>query len=148
MREEVQRVKRFIVKSGMYIEKEIPEQEVFIVSSAKLGLKNLIIDLEDNHVLFYIRIGKMKNHVLTPKKNFTKEEILTALMEMNNPLSGALQSGQFVIDTEDKNMLGFGEQHLLESFDYVEFVDTVEGISNGISRNFDIIEKIIETKDV
>ena len=136
-------IKDYIARMGMVVNKEIEDKEILIVSSVDLGLNNLIIDLENNHILFYLKLGTFK----TDSNGSVPVETLTNLLQMNNPLSGMLTSGQFVIDTVDENILGFGEQQLLSTLDFEEFEDVINGFSTNLSGHIDFINSILIKKE-
>jgi hypothetical protein len=149
-KEKLMDIRNFISDMGMVIEKEIPEHEVFIVSSVKLGLKNLVIDLEDEQILFKLQLGTLKSTFDdVDGQTITRSDIEREFLKLNNPFyEGGMKTGQFALDETNEDILIFTEQEFLESMDLKSFQNVIEGFSEVLVDKIDFIQFVIESKEV
>jgi hypothetical protein len=142
----IQKIKSFLNELGCVIEKEIVEQEVLIVTSSELGLKNLLIDLEGEQIIFSLTLGEIKNEfpIYADTRSLTRLEVMEICMEFNNPLSeDNMKTGQFALSG---NKLMFSEQEFLESMDLKSFENVMTGFSEVLLEKFDFIDYVVESK--
>lgn len=132
------KIQGYASQMGLTVESINEKEEIVVVSSPELGLKNLLIDIEGDNVLFYIEIGKIKGDV-------DRVDLYeTLLQKYNNVTTGMLSTGQFCLHTENKDVLVMCEQHLLKDMDFSEFAGMVNGFSMNLLLNIDLIKLVIE----
>jgi len=137
-----ERVRSYVSDMGMVIDKEMAEHEVLIVSSKNLGLKNLVVDLEGEQVLFKLRLGKMKDTFEQLEgKEVTRHEVEKEFTRLNNPFyEGGMKTGQFTWDEADDDILIFAEQEFLPSMSKESFENVVKGFSEVLVDKIDFIQ--------
>lgn len=135
-------IRSYIDDMGMVVVKEIPEHEVFIVSSAELGLSNLVIDMEEDQVLFKLQLGTLKDSFEDiDGQAVTRADIEREFLRMNNPFyEGGMKTGQFALDEMNENMLVFTEQEYLPSFNGDSFKNVVTGFSEVLVDRIEFIQ--------
>jgi len=145
----VNEVRKFIIESNIEIVKEIPEHEVFIVTSSELGLKNLVIDLEDDQILFKIQLGELKDTFEdVDGTSVSRSDVEKEFMKLGNPFyEGGLKTGQFSLDEVNENMLVFVEQEFLPSLTIESFQNVVNGFSETLVDKIDFIQYAIKIKE-
>jgi len=148
--DKIMQIRSHIADMGMVIEKELPEQEVFIVSASELGLKNLVIDLEDEQILFKLSLGTLKDTFEDiDGKPVSRQDIEREFFKLNNPFyEGGMKTGQFTLDELDENVLVFAEQEFLNSMDLESFKNVVTGFSEVLVEKIDFIQYATESKGV
>lgn len=146
-RAEFERVKQFVSNLDMVVEKELREHEVLIVSSKKLGLKNLVIDLEDDQVLFKLRLGRMKNDFEDIEGTaVSRYDVEKEFSKLNNPFyEGGMKTGQFTWDESDEDILVFAEQEFLPSMTQESFENVLNGFSEVLVDKIEFIQYATQT---
>ena len=155
----INKIRDYIAKMGLVVEKEIPEKEIFLVSSVELGLSAMIIDLEGDIVAFQVRLGKLKESATIRKGDLNialagdeadeqielnAVDILGTLMQMNDALNFQMTTGQFGLTSDGTGTLTISEQQLLATLDYEEFEDVVNGIVATMTQKLKFLQSICE----
>jgi len=135
------KIKNYVLELGMVIDKEITEHEILIVSSQQYGFKNLVIDLEEELILFKLRLGYMKDTFdKVEGKEVTRAEVEKEFARLNNPFyEGGMTTGQFTWDEADDNILVFAEQEFLRTLDGKSLENILTGFSDVLIDKIDFI---------
>jgi hypothetical protein len=118
-----EKVKQYLQNLEIPITKEIPKEELVIVSDEENGIKNLMIDCEDPLLIFEQVILKVPRN---PGNLFER------LLKMNRNLV----HGAFVLDEEGKTIF-FRDTLQLENLDQNELEGTIKALSLALFENMD-----------
>lgn len=104
-------VKRMVLDLGLEIKEEIPEEEVIIVEDEERGIKNMVIDCEEEVLIIEQPIGKVS------------EKHYGWFLERNRDLP----FGAFALDSEDGIIL-FRQTLRLDTLDYEELEASISSL--------------------
>lgn len=117
------RVKGFVTELGLAIEREIPEEEIVIVSDEERGVRNLVIDCEESVLVLEQLILELREPDAATCRR---------LLQMNRHLV----FGAFVLDEEGGRLL-YRNTLALENLDLNELESTVNALSLGLAEHGD-----------
>jgi Tir chaperone family protein CesT len=121
MSDSFDKVKDYVVELGFAIGQEVPEEEIVIISDDERGIRNLVIDCEDDVLVLEQLIMEMPEG--------TAQQYLRVL-QMNRELV----FGAFVLDEDGKRLL-YRNTLALAHLDLNELESTINALSLGLAEN-------------
>ncbi|SMC25970.1 Putative sensory transduction regulator [Desulfacinum hydrothermale DSM 13146] len=124
MAHHVDKVRDYLLDLGLVIDKELPEEELFVVSDEESGIHSLVVDCEDPILVLEQRI--------MPVPEADRERFFLRLLQMNR----TLVHGAFVVDEEAANVL-FRDTLQLENLDKNELEGTIRALELALVEHGD-----------
>lgn len=129
------KVKDYLLELGYQISKEIPEEQIFIISNEDNAVNNMVLDCEDN--LLVIEQKLVDVAVDSP-------ELWKLILQANR----RLVYGAYVLDETAKHLI-FRDTLELENLDKNELEASLNSLALGLVENIDLLLTIAgeEKKD-
>jgi hypothetical protein len=129
------KVKDYLLELGYQISKEIPEEQIFIISNEDNAVNNMVLDCEDN--LLVIEQKLVDVAVDSP-------ELWKLILHANR----RLVYGAYVLDETAKHLI-FRDTLELENLDKNELEASLNSLALGLVENIDLLLTIAgeEKKD-
>jgi len=122
------KVKELLLELGYQITKEIPEEQIFIISNEDNAVNNMVLDCEDNLLIIEQKLLDVK--VDNPK-------LWKNLLQANR----SLVFGAYVLDETAKHLI-FRDTLELENLDINELEASLNALSLGLVENIDLLLSI------
>ena len=124
MSDQFEIVKNYILERGFQIDKEIPEEEIVIIHDEERGVRNLVIDCEEDVLVV--------EQLIIPLQAEAGSQVYRRILQMNREL---VYGGFALNETGDK--LVFRNTLALENLDLNELESTINALSLGLAENGD-----------
>jgi len=122
MAEQFEKVKNYILELGHSIDQEIAAEEIIIINDEEQGIRNLVIDCEEDVLV-------LEQPIMEIDDSATRE-VYKRLLQMNR----SLVYGAFVLHDEGKLLL-YRNTLALENLDLNELESTINALSLGLAEN-------------
>ncbi len=122
MSDQFEKVKEFILDLGHIIDEEISEEEIVIINDDEQGIHNLVIDCEEDVLVFEQPIMEITEGA--------SADVYKRILQINR----SLVYGAFVLHDEGK-MLLYRNTLALENLDLNELESTINALSLGLAEN-------------
>ena len=122
MSDNFEMVKDYILELGFQIDEEISAEEIVIIHDEERGIRNLVIDCEEDVLVL--------EQLIAPLSPDVGGEVYRRLLQMNRELV----YGAFVLN-ESADTLLFRNTLALESLDINELEGTINALSLGLAEN-------------
>ncbi len=116
------KVKDYVLELGFQIDEEIPAEEIVIIHDEERGIRNLVIDCEEDVLVL--------EQLIMPLDQGTAAEVYRRILQMNRELV----FGAFVLNEEGDNLL-FRNTLALANLDLNELESTINALSLGLAEN-------------
>ncbi len=116
------KVKDYVLELGFQIDEEIPAEEIVIIHDEERGIRNLVIDCEEDVLVL--------EQLIMPLDWGTAAEVYRRILQMNRELV----FGAFVLNEEGDNLL-FRNTLALANLDLNELESTINALSLGLAEN-------------
>jgi hypothetical protein len=120
-----EKVKEYLFELGYQIEKEIPEEQIFIISNEDNAVNNMVLDCEDN-----LLIIEQKLVDVTVDNPALWKKVLQA--------NRSLIYGAYVLDESGKHLI-FRDTLELENLDKNELEASLNALALGLVENIDLL---------
>jgi len=129
------KVKEYLRELGYQITKEIPEEQIFIISNEDNAVNNMVLDCEDNLLIIEQKLVDV---------NVDSPELWKKLLQANR----GLVYGAYVLDETAKHLM-FRDTLELENLDINELEASLNSLALGLVENIDLLLTIAgeEKKD-
>ena len=129
------KVKEYLRELGYQITKEIPEEQIFIISNEDNAVNNMVLDCEDNLLIIEQKLVDV---------NVDCPELWKKLLQANR----GLVYGAYVLDETAKHLM-FRDTLELENLDINELEASLNSLALGLVENIDLLLTIAgeEKKD-
>lgn len=122
MSENFDKVKDFVLDLGFQIDEEIPEEEIVIIHDEERGIRNLVIDCEEDVLVL--------EQPIIPLAPGGEALVYRRILQMNRELI----YGGFVINEEGDTLI-FRNTLALENLDLNELESSINALSLGLAEN-------------
>lgn len=122
MSENFDKVKDFVLDLGFQIDEEIPEEEIVIIHDEERGIRNLVIDCEEDVLVL--------EQPIIPLAPGGEAPVYRRILQMNRELI----YGGFVINEEGDTLI-FRNTLALENLDLNELESSINALSLGLAEN-------------
>lgn len=119
------KVKEYLIELGYLIDKEIPEEHIFVISNEDNAVNNMVLDCEDN-----LLIIEQKLVDVTVDSPALWKKVLQA--------NRSLIYGAYVLDESGKHLI-FRDTLELENLDINELEDSLNALALGLVENIDLL---------
>ncbi len=119
------KVKEHLIELGYQIDKEIPEEHIFVISNEDNAVNNMVLDCEDN-----LLIIEQKLVDVTVDSPALWKKVLQA--------NRSLIYGAYVLDESGKHLI-FRDTLELENLDINELEDSLNALALGLVENIDLL---------
>ena len=123
-------VKKMVLDLGLEIKEEIPEEEIIIVEDEERGIKNMVLDCEEDMLIIEQPIGRVS------------EKYYRWFLER----SRELPFGAFALDGED-NVILFRQTLRLDTLDYEELESSIASIELFFAERGEELLKILKEEN-
>ncbi len=123
-------VKKMVLDLGLEIKEEIPEEEMIIVEDEERGIKNMVLDCEEDMLIIEQPIGRVS------------EKHYRWFLERNRELP----FGAFALDEED-NVILFRQTLRLDTLDYEELESSISSIELFFAERGEELLKILKEEN-
>jgi hypothetical protein len=120
-----EKLKSYLIELSYTIEKEIPEDEMIIISNEDKGVNHMILDCEDGLLIIEQKLVDVK--VDDPR-------LFKQLLQANRKLV----YGSYVLDETAKHLI-FRDTLELENLDLNELEGSLGALSLGLVENMDLL---------
>lgn len=129
------KVKDYLLELGYQISKEIPEEQIFIISNEDNAVNNMVLDCEDNLLVIEQKLVDVA---------VDSTELWKLLLQANR----RLVYGAYVLDETAKHLI-FRDTLELENLDKNELEASLNSLALGLVENIDLLLTIAgeEKKD-
>jgi hypothetical protein len=129
------KVKDYLLELGYQISKEIPEEQIFIISNEDNAVNNMVLDCEDNLLVIEQKLVDVA---------VDSTELWKQLLQANR----RLVYGAYVLDETAKHLI-FRDTLELENLDKNELEASLNSLALGLVENIDLLLTIAgeEKKD-
>lgn len=115
-------IKEYVLELGHAIEEEIADEEIIIINDEEQGIRNLVIDCEEDVLVL--------EQLILELGAGTAGEAHRRLLQMNRDLV----YGAFVLHEDGKTLL-YRNTLALENLDLNELESTINALSLGLAEN-------------
>ena len=115
-------VKDYILELGFQIDEEIPDEEIVIIHDEERGIRNLVIDCEEDVLVL--------EQLIVPLKADAGSHVYRRLLQMNRELV----FGGFALN-EEGDTLVYRNTLALANLDLNELESTINALSLGLAEN-------------
>ena len=122
MSENFDKVKDFVLDLGFQIDEEIPEEEIVIIHDEERGIRNLVIDCEEDVLVL--------EQPIVPLAPGGEAQVYRRILQMNRELV----YGSFVLNEEGDTLI-FRNTLALENLDLNELESSINALSLGLAEN-------------
>ena len=122
MSENFDKVKDFVLDLGFQIDEEIPEEEIVIIHDEERGIRNLVIDCEEDVLVL--------EQPIVPLAPGVDAQVYKRILQMNRELI----YGSFVLNEEGDTLI-FRNTLALENLDLNELESSINALSLGLAEN-------------
>jgi hypothetical protein len=119
------KVKEYLIELGYQIDKEIPEEQIFIISNEDNAVNSMVLDCEDN-----LLIIEQKLVDVTVDSPALWKKVLQA--------NRSLIYGAYVLDESGKHLI-FRDTLELENLDINELEGSLNALALGLVENIDLL---------
>ena len=119
------KVKEYLIELGYQIDKEIPEEQIFIISNEDNAVNSMVLDCEDN-----LLIIEQKLVDVTIDSPALWKKVLQA--------NRSLIYGAYVLDESGKHLI-FRDTLELENLDINELEGSLNALALGLVENIDLL---------
>jgi hypothetical protein len=119
------KVKEYLIELGYQIDKEIPEEQIFIISNEDNAVNSMVLDCEDN-----LLIIEQKLVDVTVDSPALWKKVLQA--------NRSLIYGAYVLDESGKHLI-FRDTLELENLDINELEASLNALALGLVENIDLL---------
>lgn len=116
------KVKDYVLELGFQIDEEIPAEEIVIIHDEERGIRNLVIDCEEDVLVL--------EQLIMPLDRRAGAEVYSRILQMNRELV----FGAFVLNEDGDNLL-FRNTLALANLDLNELESTINALSLGLAEN-------------
>jgi len=117
-------VKNYILELGFQIDEEIPDEEIVIIHDEERGIRNLVIDCEEDVLVL--------EQLIVPLKVEADSQVYRRILQMNRELV----YGGFALN-EAGDTLVYRNTLALQNLDLNELESTINALSLGLAENGD-----------
>ncbi|MBN97957.1 MAG: molecular chaperone Tir [Gemmatimonadetes bacterium] len=122
MSEKFDQVKDFVLDLGFQIDEEIAEEEIVIIHDEERGIRNLVIDCEEDVLVL--------EQPIVPLNSGGDAQVYRRILQMNRELI----YGSFVLNEEGDTLI-FRNTLALENLDLNELESSINALSLGLAEN-------------
>ena len=122
MSENFDKVKDFVLDLEFQIDEEIPEEEIVIIHDEERGIRNLVIDCEEDVLVL--------EQPIMPLAPEGEAQVYRRILQMNRELI----YGGFVLNEEGDTLI-FRNTLALENLDLNELESSINALSLGLAEN-------------
>lgn len=119
------KVKDYLLDLGYEIVKEIPEEQIFIISNEDNGVNNMVLDCEDSLLVIEQKLVDV---------SVDNPELWKQLLQANR----RLVYGAYVLDETGKHLI-FRDTLELENLDKNELEASLNSLALGLVENIDLL---------
>jgi len=119
------KVKEYLIELGYQIDKEIPEEQIFIISNEDNAVNSMVLDCEDNLLIIEQKLADV-----TVDSPALWKKVLQA--------NRSLVYGAYVLDESGKHLI-FRDTLELENLDINELESSLSALALGLVENIDLL---------